>query len=157
MNCVKRAFHMLFDTLIIHGRVAQEITIIKAYICYTIAVLLLIPIRVLVIKELTDANNKWNIVYLCGNIGTLLLLVLAYSLCKHLRPGRKKSIIIGVMRQVVCVICLEMPLLDKNPQKAVFESYLHLLVSFYFKLCSSICSINQWATSLTELLYAPLS
>jgi hypothetical protein len=62
-------------------------------------------------------------VYLCGNLGTLVLLAVAYALCKKLPPGRRKGIIIGVMRQVVCIICLEMPLLDRNPQKAVFESY----------------------------------
>jgi hypothetical protein len=123
MSIIKKAFTMLFDTPVIHGRVAQEITIIKAYMCYTFVVLLFLPLRVIVIKEDTDGNNKWNMVYLCGNLGTLVLLAVAYALCKKLPPGRRKGIIIGVMRQVVCIICLEMPLLDRNPQKAVFESY----------------------------------
>ena len=114
---------MLFDTPVVNNRVAQEITIIKGYFTYTILVIIIIPIRAFLIKEKSDPNGQWNIVYFLVNIGTLVILSGAYCLCKLMKLGKTKIILVTIFRLGVCIICMEMPLLDKNVQKASFEAY----------------------------------
>ena len=121
MKLYKKVMLEMFDTPVINGRVAQELSILKGYIYASIFVIAFSPFRGIIIKESTDSERNWSFLHILDNILYIFVFFGIYLIIRLIKNENIKRKVVLIYAVCVSVIVMEMSIYLKADHRACIE------------------------------------